>query len=998
MGMLKKLVKLLCWLAGLGLVALVAVLVYISTIDPNEHKGWIEARFYKQTGRELSLNGAIAYTFYPWLGVEATDVAIADTEAFGAGPFASLDYLKLRVKTLPLLREAYEVDTVVVQGAVLNLVRNEQGDANWDRFDGTAEKDDEPLLSLAALALGGVAIEDARVTLDDRQASVRYEFSNIDASIEELVYGEPVAISLSFHGASEKPALDATVALTSAINYATDGRQFTLAPLNADATLRSKQIPGGATSAALSALVDVDLDEGTAALSGLTLNMLDATVTGDISLKDIDAPAPVIAATLDARGQDLGLLFKALEVEPLASQLARMEQRSFRISASVDADLERGDIDLSELSANMPGADISGAVKARDIHSDSAGYQGELNATGSDLPTLLQVFGQLQGGQDTALATYGRKLASVSTKSFHVNTVFDADLKSGDMSVPVLSLQALGISATGALEARDMGARKGTLEGNLNVKGNRLAGLLNALGQPGLAETLQSVEIDTRAQGKRSAISLEPMTVKAMFAGADIPGTETAMTLNANTRIDLEKETLSLDDLSLLGLGLETSGQVEFTGIFDKPTAAGRLQAAPFNLRQLAQRVGQKLPATADEEVFSRVSWSGSFDLSDTGLSLEDMVLQLDDTRLNGEFSITEAETRSVMQFDLALDQIDLDRYRPPDSETIARPAAAKNEDTALTALPVAALTATDVDGELSVGQLIVAGARLADFRMRLETRDGVLQADPVTTSLYEGRLSADVRLDAGVEPPVFTFNSNLQGIQAEPLLADMTGAARLRGKGDFTAALTAEGNSVEAMKRSLNGQMSMKFTEGAVTGFNLGRALRQWKQFKKGQVIDVEARAATDFAEFSGNPVATNGIVRMDDLALKAPAFRLQGSGVLANLHDDSIDYRAIATVVNSAKGAGGRELAELEGLALPLIIEGALGDPKIRLAWEDILRGLLVDRVLNVLDLKLPGASDSEEPENGQEPEEDAEIDPLQELLKEGLKEGLKGIFKRN
>ena len=996
MGMLKKLFKLLCWLAGLGLVALVAVLVYISAIDPNEHKGWIEARFYKETGRELSLNGAIAYTFYPWLGVEATDVAIADTEAFGAGPFASLDYLKLRVKTLPLLREAYEVDTVVVQGAVLNLVRNEQGVANWDRFDGAAEKDDEPLLSLAALALGGVAIEDARVTLDNRQASVRYEFSDIDASIEELVYGDPVAMSLSFHGRSDKPALDATVALTGTINYTTDGRQFALAPLNADATLRSKQIPGGATPAALSALVNVDLIEGTAALSGFTLDMLDATVTGDISLQEIDAPAPVIAATLDANGQDLSLLFKTLEVEPLASQLARMEQRSFRISASVDADLERGDIDLSELSANLPGADISGAVKARDIHSDAPGYQGELNATGSDLPTLLQVFGQLQGGQDTALATYGRKLGGVPTKSFHLNTVFDADLKSGDMSVPVLSLQALGITATGALQASDMGARKGKLEGNLNIKGNRLAGLLNALGQPGLAETLQSVEIDTLAQGKRSVITLEPLTVQALFAGPDIPGAGASMTLNANTRINLDKETLVLDELSLLGLGLESSGQVEFTDIFDTPTAAGRLQVAPFNLRQLTQQLKLELPATADENVFSRVSWSGGFDLSDAGLSLEDMALQLDDTRLDGEFSITESATRPVTQFDLAVDQIDLDRYLPPDSETSARPAAAKNEDAARAALPVAALTATDVDADLEVGRLILAGARLDDLRIRLETRDGVLQADPITASLYEGRLSADVRLDAGAEPPVLTLNSNLQNIQAEPLLADMTGTARLRGKGNFSAALAAEGNSVEAMKRNLNGQMSMSFIEGAVAGFDLGRALRQWKQFKKGQVIDDEARAATEFTEFSGNPVATNGIIRMDDLALKAPGFRLQGSGVLADLHNSSIDYQAIATVDNTAKSEGDKDLAELEDLELPLIIEGALDDPKIRLAWEDILKSSLVERVLDVLERKLPGASDPEESENGQEPEKGAETEPLKDLLKEGLKEGLKGIFK--
>ena len=100
MGLLKTLIKLLLWLAGLGVVALAALVILVAKIDPNEHKDWLEARFHKQTGREISLDGPIAFTFYPWLGVEAADVSIADTEEFEAEPFVYLDYLKLR--TLPL--------------------------------------------------------------------------------------------------------------------------------------------------------------------------------------------------------------------------------------------------------------------------------------------------------------------------------------------------------------------------------------------------------------------------------------------------------------------------------------------------------------------------------------------------------------------------------------------------------------------------------------------------------------------------------------------------------------------------------------------------------------------------------------------------------------------------------------------------------------------------------------------------------------------------------
>ncbi len=900
MGLLKTLLKPLLWLAGLGVVALVALVILVTKIDPNEHKDWLEARFHKETGRAISLDGPVAVTLYPWLGVEAGNVSIANTEQFGAEPLASLDYLKLRIKSLPLLREEYEVDTVAVRGAVINLVRNEQGIANWDAFDGEAGERDKPMLPLAAVALGGVAIEDARVTLDDRQGAVRYEFSDIDVSTAELKYGEPVDISLGFHARSDKPALDVAVALAGIVTYATDGKQFTVAPLDIDASIKSGNIPGGQTAARLSARVDVDLDKNTAALSGFTLDTLDATVTGNLNAQRIDSPTPAISATLDAQGKDLGLLFKVAEIEPLASQLARLTDRSFLISATLDADLE-----------------------------------------------------------------------------------------SGDVYVPTLSLAAPGITAGGALDARNMKSGRGTVEGNLNIRGERMAWLLTALDQADLAEVLQSVEIDTRVQGRRSGIILEPMSLQAVFAGPDIPGSPAGMTLNADTRLNLDRETLTFDGLTLEGLGLKTAGRVEFADIFDDMSASGQLEVAPFNLRRLARQLRQELPETADDDAFTRVALSGRFDLSDTGMNLERMELQLDDTRLGGEFSMTETASGPVTQFDLDVDQVNLDRYLPPDSQ--AREASGDGA-------ALLALAATDLNGELSIDRLVVSKVRLDGFRMRLTSRDGVLQADPVTAALYEGRLTASAVLDANPDLPALTLNTELTGIQAEPMLMDMTGKARLRGKGNFTAALTARGNSVAAMKRSLSGPMSLSFTEGAVAGFDLGQTLRQWKQFKKGQVIDVENTAATDFTEFAGNPVARDGVIRMDDLTLKAPAFRLQGSGVLADLHTDTIDYQAQASVVNTSKGAGGRELAELEGLALPLIVNGPLDDPKIRLAWENILAGLLVEQVLDVLDLQLPGSRQPDTSEDEQEKREDTETDPLQELLKEGLKKGLKGIFRKN
>ena len=998
MGLLKKLVKLAFWLLALGVIALVGAVILVTAADPNDHKDWIEARMEIEMGRHITLDGNISLTLYPWLGLEAREVSIAGADGFGAEPFAYLDHIKVRVKTLPLLREEYEVDTIAVKGAVVNLVRNEQGITNWGDpdagKDGTGDKRDEAMLPLAAVALGGVDIEDARITLDDRQAAVRYEISNLDVSTAELKYGEPVDINLSFHGSSNKPALESTVALSGIITYATDGEHFAVTPLEISADIKGGNIPGGSAPAQLSTVLDVNLGDGTVAFSDFTLSTLDATFRGNLSAQQVDSATPAMTATLDAQGSDLGLLFKVAEIEPLASDLARLADRSFQVSATVDADMERGDIDLSGLSANLLGSVIDGGVKVRNFHSDTPRYQGELNARGADLPTLMQVLGQLQGG-DSALAAYGMKLAGVPAKAFRLETVFDADLESGDIAVPSLSLEALGVNATGTLDARDMDSRKGRVVGNLNIRGNRIAGLLTALDQAGLAQVLQSVELDTRVEGTGKGISLETMSLKAVFAGEDIPGSPATMTLNADTRLDLDEETLVFDRFALGGLGLTTSGRVEVNDIYDNPAVSGRLEVLPFNLRRLARQLQQELPETQGEDTYTRVSLAGRFDHSAAGLNLDRLELQLDDSLLSGEFLVNREASRPVVKFYLDVDQIDLDRYLPPESATGPAPA---GEDAGLAALPIVVAAGTDMDGDLSVGRLIVADARLDGFRLRVTARDGVVQVNPVTAALYEGRLNADVSLDTNPDLPVLLLNLDLAEIQAEPLLMDMTGKARLRGKGDFRAALSAQGTSIDAMKRSLEGQMSLNFTQGAIAGFNLGRALRQWQQLAKDGIMNLEARAETDFTEFSGNPVAKSGVIRMDDLVLNAPAFRLRGAGVLANLHTGAIDYQGMASVVNTAEYAGGDELAELEGLELPVKVEGQLDDPKIRLAWEDILSGLLINKVFDVLDIQVPGREQPEDTETSAEPEEESEFDPVKELLKEGLKEGLKGIFKKN
>ena len=127
-----KLLKIL-----LGLVALLVVLVVIAAvvlpmvIDPNDYKDEIAATVEKQTGRTLSIEGDMALSVFPWLGLDIGPTQLSNAEGFAAPYMARMEAVEVRVKLLPLLRKQLEVNTVRLDGLRLNLGKNKQGVTNW---------------------------------------------------------------------------------------------------------------------------------------------------------------------------------------------------------------------------------------------------------------------------------------------------------------------------------------------------------------------------------------------------------------------------------------------------------------------------------------------------------------------------------------------------------------------------------------------------------------------------------------------------------------------------------------------------------------------------------------------------------------------------------------------------------------------------------------------------------------------------------------------------
>ena len=124
----------------------------------------------------------------------------------------------------------------------------------------------------------------------------------------------------------------------------------------------------------------------------------------------------------------------------------------------------------------------------------------------------------------------------------------------------------------------------------------------------------------------------------------------------------------------------------------------------------------------------------------------------------------------------------------------------------------------------------------------------------------------------------------------------------------------------------------------------------------RKGREEEIESddREEFRFTEMTGTLEFNERTATNDDLDIKSPLFRITGRGK-ADLAANLLDYLLLATVVESAKGQGGEELAELRGVTLPIRIGGGLDSPVYTLDVATILKSTLQRQVEKEVEEKL-------------------------------------------
>jgi AsmA protein len=397
--------------------------------------------------------------------------------------------------------------------------------------------------------------------------------------------------------------------------------------------------------------------------------------------------------------------------------------------------------------------------------------------------------------------------------------------------------------------------------------------------------------------------------------------------------VDIDGQTLAVPAFALSYSNARFTGKLMATKILDDLGVTGSAMLAPLDLREFApQRIA--LPRTRDPKVFAQFSASSDFGYDSSGLRLDHLQLQLDDTHVTGNVAF-DGEPRAL-KFDVAADHIDVDRYRREEGGAAPATQAGDSATSKDAGHPL------DTDGALSIGSLRFAGMDLTNVRATVASKDSVVHLFPLQAQIDGGRYSGDITVDRRGAVPVLSLDEHFVGIDVSRLLANGAYHGRLSGRGNMDLKATAKGVGLSPVLQSLNGHFDAYLTEGAVEGVDVGYELAQAQALINRE--PAPSRENTHHTSFDACKISAeiiNGVAKTSDLAISSQVVRVTGQGS-ANLPSKAIELQLMASVLKSPTDT----LAEI-----PLKITGTYQDPTVKADIDSLVKGQLKQKLQDVL-----------------------------------------------
>lgn len=440
--------------------------------------------------------------------------------------------------------------------------------------------------------------------------------------------------------------------------------------------------------------------------------------------------------------------------------------------------------------------------------------------------------------------------------------------------------------------------------------------------------------------------------VEVVATGDAVPGNKTEVAFGASRLdVDLTNQVLALSEFVLSAYGVDLAGTLTGKSFMDNPTLAGDVVVKPFDLKNTLGLLGIAAPETSDPAALSKVGAQLKFSYLPDAFDAPEVTINLDETTATAKVKV-HGFANPAYYLRARVDAVDVDRYLPPakkGEQTAASEPQAESGDTADGSTPGAAETSLmetirklNVDAAVVVDKLKASGMNMADVKVRVLAKDGVLDITPASLNMYEGAISSTTRLDATGTRLRTGAKLTVEGLEAGSMLRDFVGDKGFEGTVRFqtTETITFTGLDEPTAVPSLNGAISFRVLDGVFPGVDLKGFLGDSQKLQQQRADKLVGRPEdrTEFGELSGTARITKGVVDNRDLCLKAPHLRAGGEGTVNGVRKE-VDYLVTAMLIPDAAGQGGISCDEAVGIGMPVRVSGSLFDPSFGVDGAEFL-----------------------------------------------------------
>jgi AsmA protein len=477
--------------------------------DPNDYKDEIRQIARDKAHIELTLNGDIGWSLFPWLGLELHDASVA-TMVKPTEPYADLQMLGLSVRVLPLLRREVQMSDVRVEGLNLRLNRDKQGHGNWEDIGklpatagtdatGTPPATTEPAPETSAAAekppqpirldIDSLTVNNARVEYTDERTGKSFSAESIQLSTGAVHDSVNIPLKLTAFLSANQPALRVRTELNGELRIARALQRYQFEDMKLTGEVTGDPLQGKAVTFSAQGQLVLDRAANVAEWTGIKISANQLRALGELKVNDLDKTPQVsggisiaqfdLAKFVDSIGQKLpamaeGSLSKVELVSRLAATPTSLALDDLNLK--VDDSTFSGRIAVEDfakqslravLKADTFNVDRYLPPKSAEANSATQVRQAEVASTEADA---------MAGAGSTPLPPAPTKDAWSSERLLPVERLskldVDADLTFGQLTLQKLPIHNAALKATGQGGLLTLANLRGDLyEGNFETTG-----------------------------------------------------------------------------------------------------------------------------------------------------------------------------------------------------------------------------------------------------------------------------------------------------------------------------------------------------------------------------------------------------------------------------------------------------------------------------------------------------------------------------------------------